>query len=243
MRASPFSTVLAFFTFLAISTIAGAHEFEGAREHFRRGTNAFNLGHYLEAVKEYEAAYQIKEDPALLFNIGQSYRLAGQNEAAVRVYKSFLHQAPGSPLRNQVEQRIAELQRLIEPQRKMQEAPPEGVLAPKPTDPALTPPPGKPVDVQVGWYHDPAAITMAALGIAGIAVGAGIGGQGSVDLGRAPGAADLQDHDNLRATGLAFSAGGYATFGVGVALCVGATIKWAVSSKRRRNVVVSRRSY
>lgn len=54
-----------------------ADETVTAREHYRRGTNAFNLGHYLEAVKEYEAAYQLKEDPALLFNIAQAYRLAG----------------------------------------------------------------------------------------------------------------------------------------------------------------------
>src|SRR4051812_20784404 len=91
-----------------------ADEGPSAREHFRRGTNAFNLGHYLEAVKEYEAAYQVKEDPALLYNIGQAYRLAGEPRAAVRVYKSFVHQVPGAPQRAEVERRIEELQQTID---------------------------------------------------------------------------------------------------------------------------------
>lgn len=116
-----------------------------AREHYRRGTNAFNLGHYLDAVKEYELAYQLKEDPALLFNIAQAYRLAGENESAMRVYKSFLHQVPDSPQRPEVEKRIAELRALIEQQRKTKEAPPEGTIPPKPNASVEAPPPNAPV--------------------------------------------------------------------------------------------------
>src|SRR5206468_1367892 len=125
----------------SVGGVSRADSSADAREHYRRGTNAFNLGHYLDAVKEYEAAYQSKEDPALLFNIAQAYRLAGENDSAVRVYKSFLHQVPDSPQRPEVEKRIAELQTLIEQERKTKSAPPEGTLPPKPaTAEAASPP-------------------------------------------------------------------------------------------------------
>jgi len=80
-----------------------------AREHYRRGTNAFNLGHYLEAVKEYEAAYQSKEDPALLFNIAQAYRLAGDYDNAIKFYRSFLRRVPKAKNRHEVDARIQEM--------------------------------------------------------------------------------------------------------------------------------------
>src|SRR5436190_20070002 len=106
MRLLPITAVL---LMIFSNAAANADEAVTAREHYRRGTNAFNLGHYIDAVKEYEAAYQAKEDPALLFNIAQAYRLAGENDAAVRVYKSFLHQMPDSAQRGEVEKRNAEL--------------------------------------------------------------------------------------------------------------------------------------
>src|SRR5262245_54043331 len=65
-----------------------------AREHARRATAAYNLGHYEEAAAEFEAAYRAVPDPALLFNLAQSYRLGGQSEKAVIAYKSYLRTAP-----------------------------------------------------------------------------------------------------------------------------------------------------
>jgi tetratricopeptide (TPR) repeat protein len=216
---------------------ASADEAVSAREHYRRGTNAFNLGHYLEAVKEYEAAYQQKEDPALLFNIAQAYRLGGENDAAVRVYKSYLHQVPDSPQRAEVESRIVELQALIEQQRKTKEAPPEGTLPPKPQPATESPTPAittTPVQVEARkpWYKDAGAMTMASIGVAALGVGIGLAVVGNLDLSRATTAADLQDHDNLRSTGTTLSVVGYVSLGVGAALCTAAAIKCSFGRKR-----------
>jgi tetratricopeptide (TPR) repeat protein len=227
-------------------TNAVGDESVNAREHYRRGTNAFNLGHYLDAVKEYEAAYQQKEDPALLFNIAQAYRLAGENESALRVYKSFLHQVPDSPQRPDVEKRISELQALVDQQRKTKEAPPEGTIAPKPivaSEPTTPPsavvsaPQPAHADVRAPWYRDTVAMTLAAVGVASLGAGVGLAVKGNLDLSHANTAADLQDHDSLRSSGITFSAAGYAALGVGAALCIGATVKWAVRPKRRPVVV------
>ena len=48
-----------------------------AREHYARGTSFFDLGHYDDAVAEYDKAYQAKNEPSLLYNIAQAHRLAG----------------------------------------------------------------------------------------------------------------------------------------------------------------------
>src|SRR5260370_42391575 len=63
---------------------------EAARDHYRKGKVLFDLQRYLEAAKEYEAAYELKDDPALLFNIGQAYRLANEPQKAIGAYKSYL---------------------------------------------------------------------------------------------------------------------------------------------------------
>jgi tetratricopeptide (TPR) repeat protein len=236
MKSVVFSVAL-----LACAPAFAADEGTSAREHFRRGTNAFNLGHYLEAVKEYEAAYQVKEDPALLYNIGQAYRLAGENRAAMRVYKAFLHEVPGAPQRPEVERRIGELQQSLDREERAKAAsdaaPASAASAPKPaaaTTPAAVAAPPSAADKRPAWYQDRVAMALAGVGVVALGAGVGLAVVGSQDLAKAPGAADLQDHDDLRARGVALEAAGYATLGVGAALCIAAAVKWSVRPKHAR---------
>jgi tetratricopeptide (TPR) repeat protein len=105
-----------------------------AREHYQKGTKAFDLGLYDVAIKEYMAAYEFKDDPALLYNIAQAHRLAGHATEALRFYRRFLIKAPNNPHRDEVEQKIAELQKLVDQQNRTQSLPPESTI--KPTNPA-----------------------------------------------------------------------------------------------------------
>jgi len=108
-----------------VSTARAQDDVAAAREHFAKGTRAFDLGQYDEAAKEYEAAYKAKDDPALLFNIGQAYRQLGEKVAAVRAYKGYLRRMPDAPNRAVVEARIAELSHAIEEEkRKSPSSPP-----------------------------------------------------------------------------------------------------------------------
>src|SRR5262249_31478490 len=68
-----------------------------AREHFQRGSRAFALGRFDEAVKEYEAAYELRGDPVFLYNIAQAHRLNHNAEKALFFYKSYLARAPSAP--------------------------------------------------------------------------------------------------------------------------------------------------
>lgn len=116
------------------AALAGGAHAQGndAREHYERGTVAFDLQRYDEAAREYELAFAAHADPVLLFNLGQAYRMAGDSDRALRAYKTYLARAPEAWNRGDVERRIAELQRVIDQEAQARAAAPVGTLAPAP---------------------------------------------------------------------------------------------------------------
>jgi len=64
-----------------------------AAETRKRGIIALNTGHYEDAIKAFEEAYALDQDPNLLFSLAQSYRLAGQPVKALEACNSFLRSA------------------------------------------------------------------------------------------------------------------------------------------------------
>jgi hypothetical protein len=115
---------------VAVGGAARADDRTSAKEHFQKGTKYFDLGHFDEAIKEYEAAYEVKDEPVLLYNIAQAHRLAGHTREAVYFYKSYLRRVPKATNRDEVETKIAELSKLLEQQQKTQTLPPDQPLSP-----------------------------------------------------------------------------------------------------------------
>jgi tetratricopeptide (TPR) repeat protein len=117
---------------LATTSVARADEGEASRQlraHYAKGTTLFDLGRFDEAIKEYEAAYQAKNDPTLLYDIAQAHRLAHRPEAAIHFYKAYLAREPEASNRARVEERIIELERQLA-------AP--STITPPPAPPPLT---------------------------------------------------------------------------------------------------------
>lgn len=128
---------------LGVAGRVAAQDLSEARKHYELGTKYYDLQRYADAAKEYEAAFVIKDDPALLFNIGQAYRLARNPRKAIGAYRSYLRRVPNDPRRAEVEKRIADLQKQIDREEQNAESPPTGTLPP--TDEGArpaTPPPG-----------------------------------------------------------------------------------------------------
>jgi tetratricopeptide (TPR) repeat protein len=88
----------------------GADDVDSAREHFSKGKKLYDVGRFAEAATEYELAYQAKDDPALLFNLGQAYRLAGNSAKAILAYRAYLRNTSAAPNQVEVENWIHELQ-------------------------------------------------------------------------------------------------------------------------------------
>jgi hypothetical protein len=124
--------------------VAVADEANTAREHYIKGTRAFDLGAYDEAVTEYSAAYRAKDDPALLYNIAQAHRLAAHPAEALRFYKMFLVKVPKAVNRAEVEAKIAELQKLVDQQKKTQQNMQPDAVKPPTVEPRPEPPPSEP---------------------------------------------------------------------------------------------------
>ncbi len=141
----------------------GDDDVASAREHYQRGKRAYDTGHFDEAAHEYELAYRVKDDPALLYNLGQAHRLANHPSEALVAYKAYLRNVPNSPYRAEVEQRLAELKEIIaakaqrdeqEKQRQQLQSQPQPQAAPavasEPTAVLVaTPPPPK--ALKRGW--------------------------------------------------------------------------------------------
>jgi len=81
-----------------------------AKDHFNQGTRHYELGHYQEALGEFEVAYMAVPDPVFLFNIAQCHRKMGHDKEAVGFYKSYLRAAPNAPNRADVQKRIREME-------------------------------------------------------------------------------------------------------------------------------------
>ncbi|MGZ3438894.1 MAG: tetratricopeptide repeat protein [Polyangia bacterium] len=109
-----------------------------AREHYQKGSVAYELGHYDTAIAEYEAAYQAFNEPSLLYNLGQTHRLAAHWAQAVRFYKMYLLKVPDAPNRADVEAKIAALNATIEREGKAAGNPPDQAIASKPAPTAPT---------------------------------------------------------------------------------------------------------
>jgi tetratricopeptide (TPR) repeat protein len=112
--------VLAF----GLPLVARADDAASAREHYQKGTSYYDLGRYPEAINEFEAAYEIKNDPALLYNLAQSNRLAGNSEQALHFYRTYLRYVPKAPNRAEIEERIKQLDQLVTQKNAAQTSPP-----------------------------------------------------------------------------------------------------------------------
>ena len=114
-----------------------------ARAEWRQGNVAYNLGHFDDAAKHYEAAYKLVQDPAFLFNIAQSYRMGGKLVQALDLYRAFLR-TTGADAQNRdtAEKFVQEIKRKLEEKKEAAPiAPPEAVPAKEPTPAPLTTPP------------------------------------------------------------------------------------------------------
>lgn len=74
-----------------------------ARAHFSAGTTFYEAGSYDKAIAEYDEAYRLLPLPDFLFNIGQAYRLKGDDRRAISYYQRYLDAKPSGALRRRAQ--------------------------------------------------------------------------------------------------------------------------------------------
>jgi tetratricopeptide (TPR) repeat protein len=102
---------------------------EEARKHAAQAKVHYDLGEFEKAAEEYTQVYRLRPLPALLFNIAQSYRQAGQYEKAKQFYRAYLRENPDASNSAEVKRALKEIDELLAKEKKTKEAPPAGVTA------------------------------------------------------------------------------------------------------------------
>ncbi len=85
-------------------------QLQAAKRLYQAASHHYDLQEFEKALDEFKQAYEAKDDPVFLFNIAQCQRSLGQNEPALRSYKTYLLRAPNAPNRSDVATRIATLE-------------------------------------------------------------------------------------------------------------------------------------
>ena len=222
-----------------------------AREHYQKGTTAYDLGRYDLAIAEYEAAYAAVNEPTLLYNLGQANRLARHTEQALHFYKMYLSKVPDAPNRAEVESKIAALNVALAEEAKARNIPPDQTIKPPPD--TMPPATTTTTTTQLQPTPTPAPAVQAApsrrgrtLEIAGITVGAaglGLVVGGIVAGVLAKSAAD--DISRANANHQPFDPNKYSTYqndqiaaaaliGVGAAALIAGTAVAIVGARRNR---------
>ncbi len=113
-----------------------------AKELFTRGHAQYALGHFKEAAELFEKAFELRQDPAILYNAAQAHRLAGEKKQALILYQNYLRLFGEQENRDEVEKRIAELKAAIEAERVANTNPPTDLMNGKSqaTEPTQPPP-------------------------------------------------------------------------------------------------------
>ena len=158
------------------AVVARADDVTEAKRHFAQGTKAYELGAYDEAISEYAIAYRLKDDAAILFNLGQANRLAGHSNEALRLYRMYLLKVPNSPARAEVESRIAETQRQIDAQKSTREAAPTPLPTPPPPPQLKEPAPIVSTALPTVDEQPPRPRSRALLISGGVVAGVGVAG-------------------------------------------------------------------
>ena len=100
---------------LALVSSAGAAEEKKteARRLYDEATAAFGVGNYAEAAEKYEASFKLHPDAALLYNAAQAYRMAGNQQRALQLYRNFVRLYGDNPRTEDARNHAAALEKSL----------------------------------------------------------------------------------------------------------------------------------
>jgi tetratricopeptide (TPR) repeat protein len=166
-----------------------------AEAHYEKGMKAYTLGHFPEAIEEFEKAYELRAEPVFLYNIAQSHRQDNNFQRAIFFYRRYLEAEPDTKNRPEIEKRIKDMEAQLNEQKDhggtaVGSGPtPTPVFAPvvpppvsppvaTPAPSAPAPQPAQPTTLAQetpGRGLRIAGITTAAVGVAGVGLGVAFG--------------------------------------------------------------------
>lgn len=219
----------AFSMCFALAAPAGAQEgVDEARGAFEAGQAAYRAGRFPEALQYFERAYELTEEPDLLYNIATVHDRLRHDREALDAYRAYLEARPAAEDRANIEARVEVLEAAVA---TAETAPP---VETEPDEPEVTPEDTPPVDVepQPGPTSDagPGPWILVGVGGAVAVAGAVLLGLTASDLDTVQSAdgvpfSDIRDaYDRVPI----LSTSGFVAIGVGAAL-LAAGVGWAIA--------------
>lgn len=162
-----------------------------AEAYYEKGMKAYTLGHFPEAIEEFEKAYDLRTEPIFLYNIAQSHRQNNNLQRAIFFYRRYLEAEPGAKNRPEIEKRIRDMETQLSEEKEHGGTPlatsslpapapfsapvaPPPVVAPAPTASVLAPQPEQRAPLpkeNPGRGLRIAGLTTAGVGVVGVGLG------------------------------------------------------------------------
>src|SRR5262245_19182303 len=91
----------------------GPDALERARQLYVDGSAHYGAGRYDEAIQLFLEAHRLSRLPAILFNLGQAYRLKGDCKEALTYYQRALAEEQQASNRCEIEERVRQMQECV----------------------------------------------------------------------------------------------------------------------------------
>lgn len=127
-----------------------------ARRHLDRGLALYAQHRFREAVAEFQAAYQLDAEPALLYDIANAQRLSGDCPSAIPTFETFLKLAPAADVAALARANLERCRAALTPPVPVEPAEPPAASASAPAA-APAPPPPVPAAPATGASLEPAS--------------------------------------------------------------------------------------
>jgi len=85
-----------------------------AAAHTRQGQAYFGRGDYDRAIAEYQAAFDLSNEPSLIFNVGLCYDRTNRPEQALAAFQRYLELAPSGSVADEARNDVARLVPVVE---------------------------------------------------------------------------------------------------------------------------------
>jgi tetratricopeptide (TPR) repeat protein len=211
-----------------------------ARPFVDAGTAAYGAGDYEAAAREFEAAYQIDPQPAMLYAWAQSLRLAGRCPEAIAVYQRYLATDPNAAQTAAAQHGLSLCERPHPVEPSPEPEPAEPPAEPPPETARSEPAPGPAVAPaqRRRWYADPLGGALVIGGAASLGAGVGLLVRSSQNRDAAREATYREDFIERLDTATLQRRLGAAALGVGAALVTAGAVRYVTRRDRPGAVAV-----
>jgi tetratricopeptide (TPR) repeat protein len=213
---------------------------QAARRLYDEGAKHYHLNEFGDAAELFKEAYKTCPTPTVLYNLGQSYRLMGENEKAVQFYRQYLStSSPDDGYRDDVAKLIRALQDELQKKKQVKESPPTGVAPPSsnPQGAISSPSAGatpavsykpEPQRKRRPWYQNRTGWGLTSGGLLAAIAGAALLGVGAGQEQQALNAPSQAVFDTHHSNALTYEKAAWPLIGIGGAVTVAGIIVFGV---------------